>query len=215
MDAGQISAKVRKKITRAPKWKCPQVSSRDPDVHHCNVCGKDIKYLASFREHQRIHTGERPYQCKRCCKTFTRCADLIKHRLVHSATRPYRCKVCGKRFKLQADLDKHGKVHSDDAPFPCHLCPKRFKRTSCLVKHLRIHTHPHTGETLCMRALQPALQVGGLGQGARAGPHGGAAPPVQPVLQNVHSSLHLPAAPAHPSEVPSLQLQALLQGLQP
>ncbi|CAI5799028.1 finger 79-like [Podarcis lilfordi] len=148
MDAGRTPPKTRprkkrKKVAVRPgKPRRPQARSAaaDVDVFRCAVCEKDIKYLTNFREHQRIHTGERPYQCKRCAKTFTRCADLIKHRLVHSAKRPFRCRTCGKRFKLRADLDKHGKVHSDEAPFPCHLCPKRFKRTSCLVKHLRIHT---------------------------------------------------------------------------
>ncbi|KAM6466256.1 uncharacterized protein PHA67_012148 isoform 2-T2 [Liasis olivaceus] len=102
--------KRRKKAVWKAKRKCPQAVAPDPDLYHCDVCGKDIKYQSNFREHQRIHTGERPYQCKRCEKTFTRCADLIKHRLVHSAQRPFRCRICGKRFKLQADLDKHGKV---------------------------------------------------------------------------------------------------------
>uniref|UniRef100_A0A8C6V963 C2H2-type domain-containing protein n=2 Tax=Elapinae TaxID=42168 RepID=A0A8C6V963_NAJNA len=132
--------KRRKKAIWKPERKCPQVVVPNPELHHCDTCGKDIKHQSNFREHQRIHTGERPYQCQHCEKTFTRCADLIKHRLVHSARRPFCCRICGKCFKLQTDLGKHGKVHSDEAPFPCHLCPKHFKRTSCLVKHLRIHT---------------------------------------------------------------------------
>ncbi|KAM4709954.1 uncharacterized protein O3C94_000013 [Discoglossus pictus] len=109
-------------------------------VFKCETCDKVIKHIHNFREHQRIHTGERPYKCKVCKKNFTRCADLIKHRLVHSNRRPHKCKTCGKKFKLAGDLRKHSKVHSDLFPFKCESCEKCFKRTSCLIKHMRIHT---------------------------------------------------------------------------
>ncbi|XP_053321298.1 zinc finger protein 454-like [Spea bombifrons] len=106
----------------------------------CETCDKVMKNLASLREHQRIHTGERPFKCKVCKKHFIRCADLIKHGLVHSNSRPHGCKECGKKFKLAGDLRKHSKVHSDQFPFKCESCEKKFKRAACLNKHMRVHT---------------------------------------------------------------------------
>ncbi|MEE6487455.1 hypothetical protein FKM82_014908 [Ascaphus truei] len=129
--SGRLSRKVDKPRAR------PYL---EPELFKCDTCDKVIKHLNSFREHQRIHTGERPYKCKVCKKNFTRCADLIKHRLVHSNRRPHKCKTCGKRFKLAGDLSKHSTVHSDLSPFKCESCEKSFKRTSCLIKHMRIHT---------------------------------------------------------------------------
>uniref|UniRef100_A0A8C5LLQ4 C2H2-type domain-containing protein n=1 Tax=Leptobrachium leishanense TaxID=445787 RepID=A0A8C5LLQ4_9ANUR len=117
-----------------------QPSPNNDMFFKCDICDKVIKYLASFREHQRIHTGERPYKCKVCKKNFTRSADLIKHGLVHSDRRPHKCKNCGKTFKLAGDLSKHSAVHSNQFPFKCDSCDKSFKRTACLIKHMRIHT---------------------------------------------------------------------------
>ncbi|XP_063313408.1 zinc finger protein 682-like [Pelobates fuscus] len=130
--SGRLSCKIKQSGHKpSPK---PEIFFK------CETCDKVIKRLGSFREHQRIHTGERPYKCKVCKKNFKSCADLIKHGLVHSNRRPHKCKKCGKKFKLAGDLSKHSKVHSDQFPFKCESCDKSFKRTSCLIKHMRIHT---------------------------------------------------------------------------
>ncbi|XP_044311844.1 zinc finger protein 358-like [Varanus komodoensis] len=167
----------RKKVAQASKQKRPKVCSTDPALHHCDIRGKGFKRLSRFREHLRIHTGERPHQYKRCAKTFARCADFTKHCLVRLAPHPHHCGACRKRFELAS---------SAEAPFTCHLCPRSFQRPTCLVMHLRVHAQEEP--FACAPAL--ALQVGGLGHGAR-GP-----PPLQPMPQGPHAPLLLRAAPA-------------------
>ncbi|XP_063770541.1 zinc finger protein 436-like isoform X2 [Pseudophryne corroboree] len=120
---------------------CRRTPPADPNFFFkCEVCDKVIKHQSNVADHQRIHTGERPYECEVCSKNFTRNTDLLKHRMVHSKLRPHKCKTCGKRFKLSSALSKHSKVHSDQYPFKCESCEKTFKRSSCLVKHMRSHT---------------------------------------------------------------------------
>ncbi|XP_075062299.1 uncharacterized protein LOC142150977 [Mixophyes fleayi] len=126
--------------TNKVKQPCRSPATEPKFFFKCETCDKVVKHLANFIDHQRIHTGERPYKCMVCKKNFIRNSDLIKHRMVHSKLRLYKCKTCGKKFKLSGALSKHSKVHSDQCPFKCESCDKRFKRSSCLIKHMRSHT---------------------------------------------------------------------------
>ena len=48
-------------------------------THHCTYCGKKFNRLEFLRNHERIHTGEKPYQCLQCEKKFTQSSTLWKH----------------------------------------------------------------------------------------------------------------------------------------
>lgn len=47
--------------------------------YKCTSCGKDFRSNAKLREHENIHTGERPFQCTDCGRTFVQGGNLKSH----------------------------------------------------------------------------------------------------------------------------------------
>ncbi|XP_047714477.1 zinc finger protein with KRAB and SCAN domains 4 isoform X2 [Prionailurus viverrinus] len=54
-----------------------------PASFTCNECDRSFTRSRSLIEHQKIHTGEKPYQCDTCGKGFTRTSYLVQHRRSH------------------------------------------------------------------------------------------------------------------------------------
>ena len=47
--------------------------------YKCTSCGKDFRSNAKLKEHEYIHTGERPFQCTECGRTFVQGGNLKSH----------------------------------------------------------------------------------------------------------------------------------------
>ncbi|XP_018121579.1 zinc finger protein 175 isoform X2 [Xenopus laevis] len=112
----------------------------------CTHCQKSFLRSSQWREHQRTHTGERPYQCPKCPKRFSRSTQLKDHQRIHTGERPYSCTECGKTFTHSSNLIHHRRTHTGERPHKCSLCPKSFSQNSDLNRHHRTHmagNRPH------------------------------------------------------------------------
>jgi len=102
----------------------------------CPVCDKRLLHKSSLRNHQRTHTGQRPYVCEICAIGFKERYHLKKHDLYkHSDELREQCLQCGKRFKDSTAVRAHAKIHSEARPYSCPRCGKTFKTTECLWHH--------------------------------------------------------------------------------
>ena len=69
----------------------PYKRSKCKTSHRCQFCEKEFKYVSRLREHERVHTGDRPFKCDVCGKYLTLSSSPRVHKRTHTGDRPFKC----------------------------------------------------------------------------------------------------------------------------
>ena len=80
--------------------------------YSCRYCKKIFINKGHWKEHERIHTGEKPYSCKYCPKAFRQSGGLTQHERIHTVEKLFSCKYCSKAFNQSNNLTRHELIHT-------------------------------------------------------------------------------------------------------
>ncbi|KAI1797759.1 hypothetical protein LXA43DRAFT_877089 [Ganoderma leucocontextum] len=119
-------------------------------------CTKTYMKPSRLTEHERSHTGDRPFICSVCNKSYLRETHLQAHARTHlpSSAKPFVCaeQECGKRFWTSQHLNIHAELHRGEKPFKCteECCDAAFSKHHQLQGHIcTVHSPPDTKPYRC------------------------------------------------------------------
>ncbi|KAJ9598600.1 hypothetical protein L9F63_010729, partial [Diploptera punctata] len=102
---------------------------------------------AELRNHQQVHSDDRPYQCDSCEYSAKTKPQLQRHQTVHQMTKAHRCPHCPFAARMASHLRRHLRLHTGAKPYRCPYCSYTCNILENLRKHV-LSTNKHPGKML-------------------------------------------------------------------
>ncbi|VDH96523.1 Hypothetical predicted protein [Mytilus galloprovincialis] len=129
------------------------------DHFKCNLCNRKFLNQENLLIHERVHSGNTPYQCGFCSKSYSTIKSLRIHQnRMHKNIKKHGCDQCFEIFTSMVKLNIHRMKHFDDPTdsdelsgesselvdstpeqYVCNICNKMFKNKRWLEDHKKIH----------------------------------------------------------------------------
>lgn len=98
-------------------------------------CGRGFTSQSNCTNHERTHTGDRPFVCHICSAAFAKSCTLKAHITTHTGEANYHCTTCGKSFRRLKYLKEHRFTHTGEKPFACKKCMQAYSHSGSLFVH--------------------------------------------------------------------------------
>ncbi|KAJ8922320.1 hypothetical protein NQ315_004263 [Exocentrus adspersus] len=127
-------------ISGALNFSCHMQLHRQDKQFPCPLCRHITNRKSAMLVHiMRLHFKKYDFQCQSCGKGFTDASTFKEHENVHLGLKPFTCIVCNKEFVYSRYLVAHQvrnhrvRVLDKDSKTQCHMCSKIFARNETLV----------------------------------------------------------------------------------
>ncbi|EFO91757.1 CRE-ZFP-2 protein [Caenorhabditis remanei] len=107
----------------------------------CNYCNLRFHFKKDMLVHERVHTGEKPYECGYCMKSFAQSQALTAHIRTHTRETPYQCRKCTKSFRDNSCLRKHELSAHTDTPIVRAIPPEYTEEIEKQIDLQRVKKH--------------------------------------------------------------------------